>query len=254
LLGRAQARRHSHRFPLLVKLIDAAAALSVQVHPDDDYAAANSLTDPGKPEAWYILSAAPGAVIYHGFCRDLERAELARVLAENRAEEVLQRVEVWSGDVIFCPAGTVHAIGAGVMLLEVQTNADTTFRIYDWQREIATPRALHLKQALEAIKFAPACADKIAARLIYSHPFRRERLVKCDKFEMQRWQLTQPLARRRKAEAEVFYVVSGAGEIAGGGFSLGVRPGETFLLPACLRECELRPRQEMTLLRMTVPE
>lgn len=154
LLG--PGRRGARRFPLLVKMVDAADRLSVQVHPGAAYAA----THPGtfsKDEAWLVMATAPGAYVLHGFVEGVDKAAFEKAIANNRAETLLRRIEVAPGDVVHVAPGTVHAIGPGVTLLEVQEPSDTTFRVYDYGRRDASgqPRALHVAQALEVCRFGP---------------------------------------------------------------------------------------------------
>jgi mannose-6-phosphate isomerase len=141
------------RFPLLVKYLDAAKTLSVQVHPDAEVAARHG----GRPksEAWYILDREPGGVIYRGLQPGTTREDFHAGIEGGQVEQLLQSVEVQPGDLIPVPPGTVHAIGAGVLLAEVQQPSDTTYRVYDWGRVglDGSPRALHVSEALESIHF-----------------------------------------------------------------------------------------------------
>lgn len=155
LVGEANFERYGLEFPLLVKYLDCNDKLSVQVHPNDELAEErhNSF---GKTEAWYIADCKPGAAIYLGF-KDLNitREEYISAVAESRLEQLLNRVEVKKGDVFFIPAGTVHALGAGIEVVEVQQTSDVTYRIYDWDRVDASGkgRELHTALAVDAIDF-----------------------------------------------------------------------------------------------------
>ena len=142
-------------FPLLLKFIDAAGTLSVQVHPDDVYAGVREAGQLGKTESWYILSADPGAKLYAGLRDGIDRVELASAISENRLEPHLMSFAVQPGDVIYMPAGTVHAIGAGVTLLELQQSSTITYRLYDWGRlgSDGKARTLHIAQSLDVILF-----------------------------------------------------------------------------------------------------
>ena len=141
------------RFPLLVKYLDAEQTLSVQVHPDAETAA--RLGGRPKSEAWYILGVEPGGVIYRGLKPGTDRAAMAAALVSDKVEELLAVEHVQPGDLVSVPPGTVHAIGAGVLLAEVQQPSDTTYRVYDWGRDglDGKPRALHINDALESIHF-----------------------------------------------------------------------------------------------------
>lgn len=155
LVGENNFERYGLEFPLLIKYLDCNDKLSVQVHPDDALAEErhNSF---GKTEAWYIADCKPGAAIYLGF-KDLNitREEYISAVSESRLEELLNRVEVKKGDVFFIPAGTVHALGAGIEVVEVQQTSDVTYRIYDWDRVDASGkgRELHTALAVDAIDF-----------------------------------------------------------------------------------------------------
>ncbi len=151
-------------FPLLVKLIDAREDLSVQVHPGDDYALENE-NEYGKNEMWYIVDAEPGAGLYIGFNRDVSRDEVEQRIADNTIREVLNFVRTKPGDVFFIPAGTVHAIGAGNLICEIQQSSNCTYRLYDYDRRdrFGNKRELHLQKALDVLdyrKYDPARAGR----------------------------------------------------------------------------------------------
>ncbi len=137
-------------FPLLIKLIDAKGNLSVQVHPDDTYALEHE-GEYGKTEMWYILDCDEGASLYYGFAKDITKDAYAAAIREGTLTELLNRVEVKPGDVYFIPAGTVHAIGAGILICEIQQNSNTTYRVYDYNRrdKDGNTRPLHIDKALE---------------------------------------------------------------------------------------------------------
>ena len=155
LVGEQNFERYGLEFPLLIKYLDCNDRLSVQVHPDDELAAERHDSF-GKTEAWYIAECKEGAAIYLGF-NDLNttREEYISAVAESRLESLLNRVEVHKGDIFFIPAGTVHALGAGIEVVEVQQTSDITYRIYDWDRVDASGkgRELHTALAVDAIDF-----------------------------------------------------------------------------------------------------
>ena len=150
--GRYAAR--NHQLPILIKYIDAKENLSIQVHPDDKYARKHE-GDNGKNEMWFVLAADEGAFIYLGFSRDVTKEEIKRRIADNTLEEVLNRVEVKPNEAFYIPAGTVHAIGAGCLICEVQQTSNVTYRIYDYGRtdENGNPRELHVKKALDVLDY-----------------------------------------------------------------------------------------------------
>lgn len=172
-------------FPLLVKFIDAADVLSLQVHPDDAGAAA--LNKRGKTEAWYVVEADPGAGLITGLTCTPEPDEVRRAIDDGTFEDLLEHRTVLAGDSLIVPAGTVHAIGAGVMLYEVQQNSDITFRLYDWGRvdSQGQPRALHLDDALLAMR--PERRATVTRPLALDDW--REMLAACRYFALERWTL-----------------------------------------------------------------
>lgn len=158
--GRELLGRHAPRaaFPLLFKFLDACRDLSVQVHPDDARAALLSPPDLGKTEAWYVIDAAVGSRIYAGLRSGVDRETLAAALRAGRCEDVMHSFEPRVGDCIFIPAGTVHAIGAGLVVAEIQESSDVTYRLYDWNRVGVDGRSrpLHIEAGLEAVtRFGP---------------------------------------------------------------------------------------------------
>ena len=144
-------------FPVLIKLIDAAKPLSIQVHPSDEYALAVE-HEYGKTEMWYVLACEEGASLYFGVEKPLTREEFAARIQDNTLTDVLHRVPVHPGDVFFIEAGTIHAIGAGILICEVQQNSNTTYRVYDYGRLGADgkPRELHIEKALDVSRLTPS--------------------------------------------------------------------------------------------------
>lgn len=162
LLGEQVVTLFGKRFPLLAKFIDANAQLSVQVHPDDEYAAKHEGGKLGKTEFWYILAAEPNAKIVYGFSTQTTRLAVERAIQETTLQTLLHEEVVHPGDVIFVPAGTVHAIGSGVLLYELQEYSDITYRMYDYGRLTAagTPRELHIEQSLTVSRYEVASRVK----------------------------------------------------------------------------------------------
>lgn len=140
-------------YPLLIKIIQANETLSVQVHPDDEYACLHEHSA-GKTECWYVLDAVPDAHIIYGLQQDYTRSELEAAIRNNTIERCLRSVPVSKGDFIFIPAGTVHAIQGGLRLLEVQQSSDITYRLYDWGR----PREVHIQKGLDVLRYLPESA------------------------------------------------------------------------------------------------
>lgn len=142
------------RFPILIKFIDAAGPLSVQIHPYDDYAFVHE-KEFGKNEMWYVMDAEPDAFLYCGFNRKVTKEEVEKRISDNTITEVLNRVSVKKGDCVFIPAGTIHAIGAGILICEIQQSSNSTYRVYDYDRRDANgnPRELHIQKALDVMNF-----------------------------------------------------------------------------------------------------
>lgn len=169
-VGTAPFARYGARMPLLVKLLDAAVPLSVQVHPDDAYArrVTGAGGDLGKTEAWWVLEAAPGAHVWWGFVRPVARAQVEAAIAEGTIEDLLRRLDVARDDVVVNPAGTVHALGGGVLAYEVQQASDLTFRLYDHGRVGADgrPRELHVARGLAVARLTPGATVAPAPRAV----------------------------------------------------------------------------------------
>ncbi len=165
----------SGRFPLLVKFLDAQDVLSVQVHPDPQTCRHMGKGDP-KTECWYIIQAEPGAVIYKGLKKGVTRERFAKAIQDGTAADLLAVVPVQPGQCHFIPAGTVHSLGAGLLIAEVQTPSDTTYRVFDWNRvdDTGKPRPLHIAEALESIHF-DVTPDKLPVTTV-------GRLVDCEYF------------------------------------------------------------------------
>ena len=233
LLGSNCAR--FDRFPILIKLIDAAQPLSIQVHPDDSYAMRVE-GEPGKTEMWYIVEAEEGAFLYFGFRRDLSREEYARGIADGSVTELLNRVPVRAGDVLMVRAGTVHAIGAGVLLAEIQQNSNTTYRVYDFGRldKDGNPRELHVEKALDVSDLTgrPALPDRTAP-LAQEAGADRDLLGDCDYFHTERCTLHG--AAEFGTDGTSFHAlncVHGSVRLTAGDYQTVLAQGDCVLVPA----------------------
>jgi mannose-6-phosphate isomerase len=230
-------------FPLLVKLIDARETLSVQVHPDNE--SAKAWGGEPKTEMWYVLEAAPGSEVYAGFKGKVAEAEFRDAVARGAVADLLREIPVRSGEAVFVPGGRIHAIGAGCLLLEVQQNSNTTYRVYDWGRVGAdgAPRELHLDQAVRVIRWDDTEAAGNGPRLISEErghrifevaasPFFRTELLQID--------AAAPLQRSTES-FDILFVSDGIVEVASPGFRERAAPGTTYLVPAALNACSLAP-------------
>lgn len=156
ILGSAVYNEAYKKFPLLIKILDAADSLSVQVHPDDSYAYEHENGELGKTEMWYVIDAKENAKIVYGLKEGATKESLSRCIDENRIGDCLKKLEVSAGDVVYIPSGMVHAIGDGIMICEIQQNSDTTYRLYDWDRvdKDGNARELHLSKAMDVIDYS----------------------------------------------------------------------------------------------------
>ena len=245
LFGRHQPQS---RFPLLVKFLDAAQPLSVQVHPNDEQAARLNPPDLGKTEAWHVLSADPGSTIYAGLRAGVDRRQLAAAISQGTCESLLHHFQPKAGDCLFIPAGTVHALGAGLLVAEVQQSSDTTFRLYDWNRlgPDGKPRPLHVEQALAVVDFQRGPVNPLQPQRTGCHWI--SRLVACEKFIMDRWDFDQPQTVGGDDRFHVVCILQGAVRIEGDPQIAPLSKGGTALLPACLGCVRLVPQQRTVLL------
>lgn len=255
--GREILGRHwpQPRFPLLFKFLDCQNVLSVQVHPDDAGGAKLTPPDLGKTEAWVILDAAPGSVLYAGLKRGFDRAALEREVQRGTTELCLHKIEPRAGDCIFIPAGVVHALGSGMLVAEIQQASDTTFRLFDWNRvgPDGKPRELHIDQALDAIDYVTGPVDPQSPQPT-DHPA-VQRLVTCDKFVLNRVQLSAANRQWQTGLDNRFHLLAGiSGEaiVEAGGTSEPLVRGQTLLVPACLDSLIVRG-ESATLLDIHLP-
>jgi mannose-6-phosphate isomerase len=251
LLGAAR-RTAEGGFPLLIKYLDARENLSIQVHPPATYAALHPGTHV-KDEAWVVIAAEPGAVVYRGLLPGVTPERLAEDIRTDRVVRDLVAVPARPGDCHVLPSGTCHALGAGILVAEVQTPSDTTFRVYDWGR---TDRPLHVEQALACIDFeegggeVPRSAQPIEVERLRTTP-----LVDRDCFAIERVEALGPteLAVVTNDLPVIWMVTGGRGRVSGGGMDVPLAPGTTVVLPAALEDGIGVLSEGCTLLRVTPP-
>ena len=221
-------------FPLLVKLIDAASPLSVQVHPDDAYAASHG-GQSGKTEMWYVVDAEPGASLVMGLAPGVGRARFSIAVAEEQYDAVLKSVPVKAGDCFFIPSGMVHAIGGGILIAEIQQNCDTTYRVWDYDRIGADGhrRPLHVKEALDVVRpFAAGEVERLAQE--GGEPLLPGKtLVCCRYFEVAKWTVGEKMNLPVDRFVHLL-VLSGNPIVSGGGETVSCVPGDSVFLPAGL--------------------
>lgn len=250
LLGQHAPQR---RFPLIFKYLDCQRDLSVQVHPDDAAAARLDPPDLGKTEAWLVLMADPGSRIYAGLKSGCDRVQLERALTGGEVEACLHSFEAQAGQCVFIPAGTVHALGAGMVVAEIQQASDTTYRLFDWNRvgPDGKPRQLHLAESLAAIDYS---ATDVAPRspATTERP-QVQRLAACDKFVLDRCNVSGQALVGGDDRFHIVSILEGSLRLPGvPGGSLG--RGETALIPAACGAISVESTSPATFLDMYLPD
>jgi len=242
VFGKPYIDHPAPRFPMLIKLLDARDRLSVQVHPPA--AIAPSLGGEPKTEMWYFADTQPGASIYAGLKKGVTRDLFEKLLHQGRVEEALHVVPVENGQSIFIPSGRLHAIGEGNVIVEVQQNSDTTYRVFDWNRTglDGQPRKLHLDESMVSTDFADFEPDVC----------RKEEgvLAECPYFVVKKIRLEAPEPATKHGRFGIYTVLTGSVSCAGETF----KPGDFFLVPASLEGATVEPTSpQTTLLRSTLP-
>lgn len=229
-------------FPILIKLIDAKADLSVQVHPDDAYAQRVE-HESGKTEAWYVLDAQAGAELIYGFKTALTREEFCRRIADDTLLEAVNRVPVQKGDLFFIEAGTLHAIGKGILLAEVQQNSNTTYRVYDYGRvgPDGKTRELHVGKAADVTRCEPpAHGTKPQGEPQRFKGHTKTLLAACNLFTVHALEITShALLTADEASFVSLIVLEGEGALTSCGQTLPIQKGESVFLPAGSGDCRL---------------
>lgn len=221
-------------FPVLIKFIDAKEPLSIQVHPSDEYALRVE-HEYGKTEMWYVMDCEPGASLYFGVNRPVTKEEFRAKLEDNTILDVLNRVEVHKGDCFFIESGTIHAIGAGTMICEIQQNSNTTYRVYDYARRGADGklRELHVEKALDVSKLTPSdTADKQSAAVSIGGGTEK-RLASCKYFTTDKYDIeTSADIYVDGSSFASFMILEGEGEVCGSENSVRFRAGDSIFVPA----------------------
>ena len=238
-------------FPLLIKFIHAEQDLSVQIHPDDQYAQKYE-GDFGKTESWYILEAKPGAKVNYGHTFPT-RETYEQAVKEGRVEKYLQYKSVSKDDFVHVPSRTLHAIMNGVMLIEIQQTSDVTYRVHDWNRvdKHGNPRQLHTRQAADVLEFNESVVADERTIVFQSDSVKHEHLVSCHYFTIDKWDLSEghsiPLGK--KGQPDILICARGSGVLSYRGSSIPITRGDTLLVPADLNNYEISPTDQMTVLR-----
>jgi mannose-6-phosphate isomerase len=247
-------------FPLLYKFLDADDVLSVQVHPDDGYARTHE-GDNGKTECWVVIEAQSGSILYKGFKPGTDLAKFEKLLGENKVEECLNSFEVHLGDVVFIPAKTVHAIGAGILLAEIQQSSDVTYRVYDWGRlgNDGQPRPVHVQQAKAVMDVKPPAENTAVPHVISEFKGgRHERLAACNKFVLERV-IFETKGKMRLGTAgeghfSIFSVLDGETTLSWKGGKVEATRGDSFLVPAGAKEVQVAATGRTAVLNAYLPD
>lgn len=247
VLGKIVSKNYGNEFPLLVKLIDANSNLSIQVHPDDKMAKEYHESF-GKTEMWYVLDADEDAFLISGFTHRISPEEYLESVEKNTIENTLKKFEVKSGDIFYIPAGCVHAIGKGCVILEVQQSSDITYRIYDYNRKDKNgdTRELHSELASKAIKFDNWKSSKINTT---SKNNCVTKVIEGEYFENSILEMNEPVSIINNGNS--FQIISctfGDVHLIYNNEEISLQKGESILLPACLREVQVVPENQSKLL------
>ncbi|MFI3324960.1 MAG: type I phosphomannose isomerase catalytic subunit [Clostridia bacterium] len=234
-------------FPVLIKFIDAKNPLSVQVHPSDEYALKVE-KEYGKTEMWYVMECDKGSSLYFGVNKEISKEDFAKKINDNTVEEVLNKVEVNKGDVFFIEAGTIHAIGAGIMICEIQQNSNTTYRVYDYGRvgDDGNPRELHVQKALDVSNFSPTIIESNNKSTEEIQGGQKIELASCQYFTAEKYNVDSEMNLFADLNSFVSIVIlEGSGEIIGDENSVKFVAGDSIFVPADLGvftvkgECQL---------------
>lgn len=255
LVGDPVYERFGDEFPILVKFIDAADYLSIQVHPDDELAARRN-SGYGKSEMWYIIAADPGSELICGFSKKVDRQTYLEHLKNNTLREILNAEKVEAGDVFYIPAGRVHALGPGTFLAEIQQTSDTTYRIYDWGRvdSNGNSRELHIEEALDAIDFnlyddykTKYSPKKNGSANLVTSPFFTTNLIQCDKAMSKDYSELESFVIYVCAEGAVTLIHNGETEP-----QVSLSQGEALLIPASIDRVDIVPSSPSKILEVYI--
>jgi len=238
------------RFPILIKFIDAKQALSIQIHPDDEYALENE-NEYGKNEMWYVIDSEPGSYLYCGLSQDATKEEIEERIANNTITEILNKIEVKPGDVVMVKAGTIHAIGAGIFICEIQQNSNSTYRMYDYDRrdKFGNPRELHVQKALDVVDYHKYIKDnKTEIVIARNEHYTEKRLVQCKYFEVFKYDVNDE-AKVSMDEASFVSVVfiEGEGTIETDDYDkvMPFKAGDSFFISAGNRSIVVKGKATM---------
>lgn len=232
-------------FPLLVKILDANRDLSVQVHPDDTYAREVENEAYGKTECWYIIDCDPGAELIFGH-HAKTKEEFTRMIDNGEWDELLRRVPIEPGQFYFVPSGTIHAIGAGTMILETQQSSDTTYRVYDYDRtdDEGNKRELHIERSKE-VSTIPHHDPEFQPVVSEEEGLKQTKLIESTYFTVYHWEIDGVYHKNLDARYLLVSVLSGEGELSSGASSHFVKQGDHFIIPSTMGEFQLEGELEL---------
>lgn len=251
--------RDEKQIPLLVKFLFPGDRPSIQVHPDDAYAGQHEFAagGRGKTEMWHFVAARPGAELLYGLQKDVTAESFRRAIAQGTVESHVAALPVAAGDTVFVPAGTVHTIGAGTVLCEIQQQSDITYRVFDFNRlgPDGKPRPLHVDKALAVIRFEQQVGGKTTPVRIATPHLTESYLAACPYFATEKWEFDQRTGGVTSRESfELLIFLSGAGVMEYQGESVDYARAQAWFLPASLGPYQLQPREPTALLRTYVPD
>ncbi len=246
---------HSDKFPILIKIIDAKQQLSVQVHPDN--LSAPACGGEPKTEMWYVLEAEPNAIVLAGFKKNISEQSFKQLLEEKHPEDTLQRISVQTDQAIYIPGGRIHSIGAGCLMLEIQQNSNTTYRVYDWNRSGTDnkPRELHTEQALKTINWndtesaviKPQKLEDLNGNTIW-------KLTSCDHFEVMRLNISKQITIKDMTSFHALFIAKGKVVVEGNNTAITMEAGTSCLLPAGLKSYSITPAsRNAVIIRSSIP-
>jgi len=251
--------RHFLDFPLLVKFLFPNDKLSIQVHPDDEYASKFELQTGGrgKTEMWHIVSARPGAELLLGLKPGVTRQEFSEAVRRSTVEDLLVHCPVQAGETYFVAAGTQHALCGGMIVCEIQEYSDLTYRVHDYGRVDSSGRLreLHLEKALAVTRYEGTPSGRIPPLALHSPDANKHLLAACEFFSTERWGCDRTTFVEGDPQGfQLLVILEGSGTLYDSELALGYQPGQAWFLPASLPLVVLQPREATSLLRVTIPD
>ena len=238
---------HPDGFPIVIKFIDAEKDLSVQIHPDDDYARKYEHQN-GKTEMWYVLDAEESASLIYGFEKEISRETVGKALSDGTLIQYLKKIPVHKGEVFYIPAGTVHAIGKGALIAEIQENSNLTYRVYDYNRtdKNGNKRELHLKKALQVMQTVPAQKQPVCGKTEDKFSYSMQELCHCSYFNTDKIRIKEKFSFSVERNSfQVLLCIDGSGSIQNHETSLSFQKGKCIFLPAGIGNCIIEGKTEL---------